>query len=365
MKYIVDYYNDTLISIINLREQCDSVLEIPGLSPWLAMSLLQKAIRRGRVDLALCAARALYRKSPDRLWRRLAVIAFEDVGLADIDAVGLVLAGLSGRKRWARIGGEWAVVSYLTLHLARACKCRATDDLVIVADWHLDLEDVRLSMTYQPFRTLIEHLRSDAPLESRAVALRYCLGTDRFPSFNMRPRKGDPKALFECFENSQVPMTVVALASEGFKKGAGLLAPHLMLLWQERSARSLACMADELPEETQISGIPSWCFDMHVREGNRAFARFLEADCRTARWIAQHVPKDERVAYLAGIAFRHEASLVNRRLQWGAGYRIRKMADLGCSGAGIRDCSEVLHLLGEDHALLNQVRRSVCVPNSR
>ncbi len=41
------------------------------LSPWVAMSLLQKAVRRGRKDLALRAAATLLRDAPDRLWRRL------------------------------------------------------------------------------------------------------------------------------------------------------------------------------------------------------------------------------------------------------------------------------------------------------
>ena len=49
-------------------------------SPWVAMSALQKAIRRGREDLALGAAATLLRDAPERLWRRLGCIAYEDVG---------------------------------------------------------------------------------------------------------------------------------------------------------------------------------------------------------------------------------------------------------------------------------------------
>jgi hypothetical protein len=66
-------------------------------SPWVAMSAMQKAIRRGRQDLALSAAATLLRDAPDKLWRRIGCIAFEDVGLASLDAVGLatVLAGES------------------------------------------------------------------------------------------------------------------------------------------------------------------------------------------------------------------------------------------------------------------------------
>jgi replication-associated recombination protein RarA len=51
-------------------------------SPWVAMSAMQKAIRRGREDLALSAAATLLRDAPDKLWRRVGCVAFEDVGLA-------------------------------------------------------------------------------------------------------------------------------------------------------------------------------------------------------------------------------------------------------------------------------------------
>jgi replication-associated recombination protein RarA len=58
-------------------------------SPWVAMSLMQKAIRRGRERLALRAAATLLDGSPERLWRRLGCIAFWDIGIADIDAVAM------------------------------------------------------------------------------------------------------------------------------------------------------------------------------------------------------------------------------------------------------------------------------------
>ena len=58
-------------------------------SPWVAMSALQKAIRRGREDLALSAATTLLSDAPDKLWRRIGCIAYEDFGLASLEAVGL------------------------------------------------------------------------------------------------------------------------------------------------------------------------------------------------------------------------------------------------------------------------------------
>src|SRR5687768_11925317 len=68
-----------------------------SISPWLAMSLLQKAVRRGQREQSLRAAATLLLTSPDRLWRRCAVIAFEDVGTADNETVSLVTASLAGK----------------------------------------------------------------------------------------------------------------------------------------------------------------------------------------------------------------------------------------------------------------------------
>jgi replication-associated recombination protein RarA len=54
------------------------------------MSLMQKAIRRGRKDLALQAAATLLDGSPERLWRRLGCTAFEDIGIGNLDTVAIV-----------------------------------------------------------------------------------------------------------------------------------------------------------------------------------------------------------------------------------------------------------------------------------
>ncbi len=57
------------------------------LDPWTASSLLQKAIRRGDTDLAQWAASTLHRQRGASIWRRLVLIAFEDVGIGDLALV--------------------------------------------------------------------------------------------------------------------------------------------------------------------------------------------------------------------------------------------------------------------------------------
>ena len=51
---------------------------------WILTSLLQKAIRRGRVDYAVAAADSLVALEPDYVASRLPVIAYEDIGVADL-----------------------------------------------------------------------------------------------------------------------------------------------------------------------------------------------------------------------------------------------------------------------------------------
>ena len=79
------------------------LLPLP-IDPWLASSLLQKAIRRGEADVAARAALTLFRLRRAAIWRRFMVIAFEDVGAASIDALFVAVrrchrSWLAGQRR--------------------------------------------------------------------------------------------------------------------------------------------------------------------------------------------------------------------------------------------------------------------------
>src|SRR5688572_19156316 len=66
-------------------------------SPWLCMSILQKSITMGDTGHSLRAAATLLRDAPDRLWRRLTVAVFEDIGLGSLDLIAPVLVATSGK----------------------------------------------------------------------------------------------------------------------------------------------------------------------------------------------------------------------------------------------------------------------------
>jgi len=66
--------------------------ELLQVDRWIASSLLQKSIRRGEVGIAERAALTLFVINGRAIWRRLIVIAFEDVGAGSVDAVAATVA---------------------------------------------------------------------------------------------------------------------------------------------------------------------------------------------------------------------------------------------------------------------------------
>jgi replication-associated recombination protein RarA len=86
--------------------------------------------------LAPSAGATLLRDAPEKLWRRVSCIAYEDVGVASLEAVGLATVGLAGKRHRAALGGEWAVASCVVAEMCRAPKYRASDDLLMTCELH-------------------------------------------------------------------------------------------------------------------------------------------------------------------------------------------------------------------------------------
>ena len=181
------------------------------------MALLQKAVWCGRTDLALQAAATLLLGARDRLWRRCGGIAFEDIGLADLDVVGSVAASLSKRLR-SSLGGEWSVASLVVCLLAEARKCRAADDLLMCAERHPAFAEARRELAELATRDLLEIVTSPSPLIERGLALWYALGTDRRTSKHLVSRRGQPQTVFDHLCEAGLPHTVVEIAWEGHRK---------------------------------------------------------------------------------------------------------------------------------------------------
>jgi hypothetical protein len=323
-------------------------------SPWVAMSAMQKAIRRGREDLALGAAATLLRDAPDKLWRRIGCIAYEDVGLAALDAVGIATVSLGGKQARASLGGEWAVASCVVSELCRAPKCRAADDLLMACELHPAYTEARTALSYLTTRDLITVATGQGAVHERALALWYALGTDRDRS-SLVPRRGDPRAVFEQLCEAGWPHTIVEVACEGFRRTRTVLCPLVALLAREpRQAAQIE--SDDLPAEDMIIDVPGWALDVYTREGRAAFARLLETDAPAARWVKRNVRQARRVSFLGHIIFRVEGGLVTNRMRWPLAEELRRQVDYECSGPGCPNACDILDLMRGDIPVLNEAR---------
>jgi replication-associated recombination protein RarA len=132
-----------------------------GFSADELISVLQKSIRRGLVENAALVAYEMYCTSPeleDHMWRRLAVISVEDVGLAVPDAPVRIDALDRLRSRFDRPAGDRFLFALHAVRLlAESVKDRTTDEMANwvrhvvetgdrapeVPDWALDMHTRR------------------------------------------------------------------------------------------------------------------------------------------------------------------------------------------------------------------------------
>ena len=119
-EYLIDGLSEAL------TEAKTPTLPVPlAVDRYVALSALQKGIRRGEEDLALRSAMTLMIGGPHAIWRRLGIIAFEDIGVGNIDAVGWVTVVIGKPEVRKRLGGEWKIADFFIRTLCRSAKCRA------------------------------------------------------------------------------------------------------------------------------------------------------------------------------------------------------------------------------------------------
>lgn len=330
----------------------------PTTSPWLAVALLQKSIRRGRTDYALAAADLLLRVAPDRLWWRLSVIAVEDVGLGNLDAVFATVAIAAQHRNLCRRFGAKRVAGFIVSRLASAPKCRATDDLFSATEGVPAWREDRLELADRPFGDLMDIITGPDAIERRAIALRFALGTARERhAGNLARRRGHPQSVFEALSEI-APPSLATIAREAYRQTGEAITGFLPLLWSSFDGAETELRDDPLPPETTVAGLPGWTFDMFSREGRAVLGRFVQSDAPTANWLRLHVPPRDRLKIAGGLLFRIESGLVTDRLIWPTGVHLRQHADLHAWPFPPDDAATALNLMQRDIPVLNAVREA-------
>ncbi|MEP9373855.1 hypothetical protein [Mesorhizobium sp. KR1-2] len=286
---------------------------------------MQKAIRRGNETAALAATSFLLAGHGDRFWRRLTVIALEDVGIANLDAVRDVLLA-STRKTWrAEHGGDWDIAAALVQRLCAAMKCRDACELLVAADLHPRWKRQRTAFLDLTQHQLCEIVTDPARhLAERTLAAWLVAGTKRFPAYALPEVEGSFATLLDVYRHLGTPehvLEVARLGSTRTQEGHPLTTP---LVWLAASTGPVTASPEKLSEPALIRGWPDYAFDMHTRLGRRALTLFAERCTVLQVLMDQHLPADAHGDFIGHLVFRVEGQVVDRRLSYpGAGAILR------------------------------------------
>jgi len=348
------------------RRDKTPTFEPANLDPYISASVLQKAIRRGEERIALRAAARLLESDPNRLWRRLLVIAFEDVGVAEIKAVGRVVAA-HGQKRWRSAhGGEWSIVALLVSELCRAAKDRTADDLLHLAENDPAFRDHRRCWSAAPIEKLTMFMGCPGlGLPEKALAVWFGIGTDRYRSDALRQRGGFPEEVFATYKALGVPGDVLAISWTGHRKMSWPLAAFMPLVWLRFQNTVRRCEPDPLQSDTMIDDAPSYALDAYTRSGKAAIRELLRTSIRLRRFLSAHAPEKTWPKIAAVVLFRVEGGLMSNRLRWTEGDGIKASAEMIVPGLASEAVPEGLAILRNELSALNAIRERIGVPNLR
>ncbi len=330
---------------------------------WRAASALQKAIRRGHVETALRMANGLHGLDWEYVWRRMAVIALEDIGVADIPLVAAIV-WVCGKPAWRNANG--GCLNYLYLLVERMClsvKDRSVCDLVCWVDWAPDLQTARANCfgpdpEHEDWRRAMM-IDPDALLAHRMLAGWSIAGTKKCRGENV------PEGLDGSFQKFmqiwskqgpvELPLAVQMICQLGANK-TGDSMPVAYPFIYEMAKKSfdngpdvgsktmgIGWEPDELVQLPIMGNYPSEAFDQHCREGKKAIrywnkacapiAEFLTDECKLA-------PDDVagRFTVTSILVFRVEGAQVDKRLVFEGSKDLFDLAELalnqsqGCPG---------------------------------
>lgn len=341
-----------------LARSVSAEVQPTGFDVYVASSGLQKAIRRGHQAVALRCAARLLRDDPARLWRRLATIAFEDVGIGNLDAIFKVVfsADFSWRQK---VGGEWVVAAHLVEALCVSDKDRTADELVLLCQLHPALEGHRRLWASALDQDLRACLAASVSLENAALASWYLAGTKRFRSPQLTPRASAKEAIWKAYRGLGFDERIVQLCERGSSKGGEILAVFLPLI-ESRFDHGNSRVEEPALRATPIFGdLPSYVFDGFTRDGLQAIAKFTDFSKPWRSLLARYVARQSWKSVTADVLFRAESGLTNRRVHWDLGDRITDEATRIVPGLPSSAADEAIALLSDELCLMDMARYEV------
>ena len=324
---------------------------------YLALSALQKAIRRDDFDLAWAASSYLLENFPAHFWKRLVIIAMEDVGVADIELCLATILICTEENRRVELGGCLKVASVLVRELCSAPKDRCADDLFDVVSRDPLLIERRANIADQIAEgedpMAIPHTGGVYEAASRMAVLANC--ADEVPDGNLRKRAW--ASAIHAISPSILDPRVQGVAKLGLKHTGSILAPMLAAVGCN-AVESDETVDDQFQEGAEIKGIPVWVAGMHTRVGLDGFRRYIRSSKRMTELLNSASTGDvSRSKVVGALVFRLDCGQLRHRLAWSLAEELKFRAT--GLGWGISDDAvpEALAVLRSEFDLLNRCRQ--------
>lgn len=239
---------------------------------WLVSSCMQKAIRRGDAERALCAAVALWTADRQNFWRRLHVAAMEDCS-ANADVVVAVLTA-TANNAWRRRVGDLKAGLFLTRLLCESVKSRAADELFLLLERSSVYHDLGEQFAQADDALLIDRvLDEESLLAERALAVWYLCGTKKFTSDIIPQRKGSPEAAKKALRSLNAPDDLIESCIAVMNRTQWPLSIFQGLLWQavQQQVDQLRIVHAPIKPCPDVEGIPLFGCDLYTRIGLSCF----------------------------------------------------------------------------------------------
>ncbi|MEC5293817.1 MULTISPECIES: hypothetical protein [unclassified Aurantimonas] len=330
---------------------------------WIASSTVHKAIRRGDAETAERAILTLIRHRGNGVFRRLMVIAFEDIGIAAPDLL-VSLTRLCTDARYRRQYGDTPTVArWMVRAMAAAPKERSSDYLICSAvhrpDWECHRETVGALSVRERIAVATD---AEQPLALRATASWFASGLEA--GTEKRIGGGDLIGLMTAYTDAGLPeatgLAIQAAAKATREPIVLMLPPLLQELGRGRSEPTSRSVP--VPPTMFVDGVPTYALDKHTRAGRQAIVTFARENQNARSALERHVPefRHRDAAYLA--AFYTDAMPVTHRFEWDQVDELETLGretDLLWAGIPIEGMTAILDAFRSNLDHLNAVRAGI------
>jgi hypothetical protein len=320
--------------------------------PYLLASLVQKAIRRGDVAMARRAGHQLLGLDRTRLWRRLAVTALEDIGIADIELAAEIVAVASLTAARRLFPSELQALDHILVRACDAVKDRSGDHLYsILYREPVDPDQTRLLAQASGDALIAVIASSYQPLPQRLRAA--VLASGRSAEF-YRPGAPGISAVFDVLHELGVP-SLLLLACEVYASRQRDELPVLVPLAALFHINSKPIVRQHDPPAPEpIGEFPAYVLDpVNTRLGRRSVELWLKAYLTKPEWL----PKQAAAAL-----WNAESAQCDRTLGTELGESIRERAyaaDLVHRGLPIDRHTEINAWVASERPALTAARQAI------